>query len=257
MKIKKYLSLCLFTLCAPALLVQANEPKTPEALTAREWRLSVGGGFVVKKNNRPDNSYDKLDKKVILRFIPYIQGSYKRFSIAHQGINFRLVGNPFMNASIFVTRSGDKYLGPGMSPRKDSVFFGASAKFGKYGLTISRDISGRSKGYLSQINYSEFTMITEDLNLVSSLSLEWHDDQYADYYYGVRGGESSSSKIEYHPHNFFKPGLSLMPIYNLWENVSLVSAANVKFIPKEIRSSPTMNGKALELSMLFALNYRF
>ncbi len=257
--------LCFTALtCIVPQLVFAVENKGPPPTisssapdSSRDWKLSIGGGLLLKRNNRSDNNYEHYDKKIIARPIPYIQGSYQRLSIGHQGISFRVLGNPFINLSTFVNRSGDKYLGRAMSPRKDSVFFGVSGKFGKYNLSISRDTSGRSKGYISQFNYSELTVLTEEIILISSLSLDWYDDRYAEFYYGVVDSEKTATRSEYHPHNFFKPGISVMPIYKIWDRVSLVAALNLKLIPAKIHQSPTMNGKALEVGGLFAINYRF
>ncbi len=258
MKFKKLL-LILSLSFAPTIFAEESANNAPSlgGEFSRDWRLSAGAGIFFKRNNRNANTYDKLDKKIITRVLPYIQGSYKGLSLGHQGISYRIVGNPFLSFSTFVNRAGDKYLGEGMAPRKDSVFFGFAGKMGKYNLTLSRDINGRSKGILSQFNYSEMTIVSDDLLLLSSLSLEWHDDSYAEYFFGVKSSESTSTRKEYHVHNFFRPGISVMPIYKLWDRVSLVSALNLKYIPLSVRQSPTMNGKSLEISTLFALNYRF
>ncbi|NOT78576.1 MAG: hypothetical protein HOP07_06185 [Bacteriovoracaceae bacterium] len=98
-------------------------------------------------------------------------------------------------------------------------------------------------------------LISEELILRTSFNLEWHDDRYAEYFFGVKGQEASSSRNEYHVKNFFQPGVSLMPIYKVRDHLSFVGVVGFKLIPKSIRNSPTMNGRGLETFGLMAINY--
>jgi outer membrane scaffolding protein for murein synthesis (MipA/OmpV family) len=223
----------------------------------RAWRASVGVGIAIKKNLRVDNRYEHLGKKLIIRPIPFLQGSYGRFSLGAQGVAFRAIGNHLANVSVFIKRDGDRYQGYGMTPRKDSAFVGISTKFYKYGLNISKDINGRSKGIITQFNYGELIPFSEGLGLRLGVSLEWYDDQYAEYYYGVRSFESTAIRHEYHVGNYFQPGVNVMPIYKLSEQVTLTAIAGMKYVPKAVRNSPTMNGDKFEMGMLAGISYNF
>lgn len=221
----------------------------------RQWRLSLGAGLILKKNMRVGNTYENMDKKILTKLIPYVTGSYKRLSLGPQGLALRILGNPFVHFSTFLNRAGDKYQGVNMAPRKESVFFGISGKIAKFNLSLSRDINGRSKGVLSQFSYGQMSLISEDLILRTSFNIEWHDDRYAEYFFGVKGQEVSSSRKEYHVKNFFQPGISFMPIYKLRDHLSFVGVLGFKLIPKSIRNSPTMNGRGIESFGLMAINY--
>lgn len=221
----------------------------------RTWRVSLGAGVVIKKNNRVANKYEDMNKKVLIKPIPFITGSIGRLSLGAQGIAIRALGNHLMNVSAFIKRDGDRYFGLGMGPRKDSVFVGLSGKFFKYGLSASKDINGRSKGSIIQFNYGEFYKISEGFMLRAGLGLEWHDDRYAEYYYGVRAHEATASNREYHLNNYFMPGINFLPIYKLSENSSLTAGLNMKLIPKKVRNSPTMNGDKLEVGGLIGFSY--
>lgn len=223
----------------------------------RDWRASVGAGIAVKKNLRVDNRYEHLDKKFIVKPIPFLQGNIGRFSVGPQGIAVRAVGNHLMHVSFFIKRDGDRYQGHGMNPRKDSVFVGVTAKFFKYGLNVSKDINGRSKGMITQFNYGELFPISEGLVLRLGMGLEWYDDKYAEYYYGVRSSESTSTRREYHLSNYLQPGVSIMPIYKISENVTATGIGGIKFVPKTVRNSPTMNGDKFELGLIAGISYNF
>jgi outer membrane scaffolding protein for murein synthesis (MipA/OmpV family) len=223
----------------------------------KDWRASLGVGIAVKKNLRVDNRYEHLDKKIIVRPIPFIQGSIGRFSLGPQGISVRAVGNHLTHVSFFIKRDGDRYQGYGMIPRKDSAFVGVTAKFFKYGLNVSKDINGRSKGMVTQFNYGELFPLSESVVLRAGLSLEWFDDKYAEYYYGVRPFESTPTRREYHLNNYVQPGVNVMPIYKISEKVTFTGIGGIKFVPKTVRNSPTMNGDKFELGLLAGISYNF
>lgn len=228
---------------------------TSLAQDERSWSASVGAGVVLKKNMRSGNTYEGMDKKIFIKPIPMIQASWGVVSLGVQGISIRAVGNPMMNISAFIKRDGDRYHGQGMIPRKDSVFVGATAKFFNYGFSYSHDINGRSKGSIATANYSKFFPITGAFILRSSLSLDWLDDKYAEYYYGVRFHEVTSTRREYHLNNYFLPGLSVMPIYKLTERSSITTILSMKLLPKKVSESPTMKGKRVDMAGILAYSY--
>lgn len=223
----------------------------------RAWNATIGAGLVFKKNMRQGNTYEDMDKKYFVKPIPFVQGSYGRFSLGIQGISILAVGNPMMNVSAFVKRDGDRYHGLGMIPRKDSVFVGATAKFFNYGFSLSHDINGRSKGWIATANYAKFFPISEMLVLRASVSVDWLDDKYAEYYYGVRSNEVTATRREHHLNNYFLPGVSLMPIFKLTERSSIMTILSAKVLPKDVSSSPTMTGKSIDYGAILAYNYKF
>lgn len=222
----------------------------------RSWNATVGGGIAFRKNMRVGNTYEDMDKKFLVKPFPFIQGNYGRFSLGIQGISVLAYGDHLAFVSAFIKRDGDRYHGLGMTPRKDSVFVGATAKFFNYGFSISHDINGRSKGTIVTGNYAKFFPISETLVLRGSLSLDWLDDKYAEYYYGVRSHEVTAARREFHLNNYFLPGLSLMPIIKLSERSSIVTVISSKTLPKEVSSSPTLTGKRIEFGGIVSYNYK-
>ncbi len=230
-------------------------PLISHAQDERSWRASIGAGVAIKKNNRVNNLYKRMDKKVIIAPIPFITGNIGRLSLGPQGLSFRAIGNHLMSASVYAKFDGDKYLGLGMNPRRQSTFVGISTKLFKYGLNVQKDVSGNSHGYTAQLSYGEFYKITDSLMLRAGLSLEWADDRYAEYYYGVRSHEATADRREYHVKNYIQPGINFLPILKISEDVSATAALGFKLIPKDVRNSPTMNGKKLEMGGLVGISY--
>jgi outer membrane protein len=229
---------------------------TAVAEDQRAWNASLGVGVAFRKNLRVGNTYENMDKSFVVRPIPIIQASYGRVSLGVQGISVLAVGDQLANVSAFIKRDGDRYHGLGMTPRKDSVFVGASAKFANYGFTLSHDINGRSKGYIATANYAKFFPLTETLILRTALSLDWLDDKYAEYYYGVRSHEVTASRREYHLNNYFLPGVAIMPIIQLSERSSIVTVISSKILPKEVSQSPTLKGSRFEFGGILSYSYK-
>lgn len=221
------------------------------------WRVSVGLGLGIKKNLRQNNTYKSGDKKFIARPLPIVMGHVGRFSLGHQGLSFLAFGSRPVGLSLFINRQGDRYESLGMTARKESFFAGISGHFLKYHMRASKDINGYSKGSQLHFSYTEMTPINETISLRSSLSLDWYDDRYANYYYGVRASESTSTRAQYTVHNYFQPGIGFMPTYKFNESLSLMSGLNFKFVPKKVRQSPTMNGNSIESGIFFGLTYTF
>lgn len=223
----------------------------------RAWNASLGAGLAFKKNQRVGNTYEDMDKRYFVKPFPMVQASYGRFSLGVQGISILAYGDQMRNVSAFIKRDGDRYHGLGMRPRKDSVFVGATAKFFNYGFSLSHDINGRSKGYIATANYAKFFPISETLVLRAALSLDWLDDKYAEYYYGVRSYEATASRREYHLNNYLLPGVSVMPIIKLTERSSIVTVLSTKLLPKSVSDSPTMNGSRIDYGGITSYSYKF
>ena len=221
----------------------------------RSWRVSIGAGVAMKKNNRVNNLYKHHQKKFIIAPIPFVTASFGRVSIGGEGLSVRAIGNHLINVSVFAKFGGDKYLGLGMNPRRTSTWIGASAKFFKYGLSAQRDISGNSHGHTVHLSYGEFMKISDSMMLRAGLSLEWADDRYAEYYYGVRSHEATADRREYHVNNYFQPGINVMPIYKITEDLTLTTILGAKLMPKDVRNSPTMNGDKLEFGGIVGISY--
>lgn len=249
MKIKNAILLCPFLTTLSVFGAEAPSEETPS------WKVSVGYGMGFKKNLRKNNTYEDMDKDIVTKSIPLVQGSVGRFSLEAQGLSFLVLGNRFSNVSAFINRGGDRYHGAGMTPRKDSFFAGVSLKFMKYGLSASKDINGHSKGHIINASYSHFIPVDEKLLLNLSASVAWHDDRYSEYYYGVRSHEAISGRPEYHAKNYFQPGVGAFPIYKLSEKISVLLGLNLKYVPEKIRQSPTMNGDKIEYGGLLGANF--
>lgn len=234
---------------------ELSKEQTPATKQPRIWNASVGVGAGLKKNLRVNNRYKDMGNKVLFKPIPFIEGNYGRLSLGIEGVSYRFLGNPLINARVYLNADGDRYYGPNMQPRRTSAFVGLSAQYTKFSISASHDISAHSKGNLVKLSYGEIFIINEKLIFRTGLSLEWADDRYAEYYYGVRPYEATSTNREYHLNNYLQPGISFLTIYRLAPKLSFITGVSFKLVPKDVRNSPTMNGDKMDVGGFFGLSY--
>jgi len=126
------------------------------------------------------------------------------FSLGQQGLTMSFIGDREKSIYLNINRGGDRYDGVGMTSRQTSWFAGMGAKYHKFNFIISKDIEGESHGVKSQLSYTEIYTIKEKFLTRSSVGLEFYDQRFMEYYYGVKSTEVSTSRSEYHPAHAFK-----------------------------------------------------
>lgn len=183
------------------------------------------------------------------------QGIYKDFDtrvlpiplIGYRGENLTVFG-PFVNynfyrhqgfefsARLVPTFEGydesDSEVFTGMQDRDFSLALGLGAAYQhndlKLEVTTSHDVLSRSDGYEADISISkvyQFGMFFVE----PSLSINYQDSHYVDYYYGVQQSEATSTRAQYSGKgsvnkaiglSFMTPayfgGMSMLSIENVW-----------------------------------------
>ncbi len=219
--------------------------------------VSIGTGLAIKKNNRVGNTYEDADKATIAKAFPLVQAKFGDFTLGAQGLAWQAWGNPFMGVSLTANLGGERYESPGMQGRKKSLFLGTLLKFEKYSLLVSRDVSCKSRGIESQLSFNEVYPMGEGLLLRASVFLEWVDNKYARYYYGVRSSEATPNRPAYEPGNFFTPGAGLMSIYRLQQNLTLLTGISLRYQTDRMTDSPTVKNEPLNTSGFLGISFKF
>ena len=240
---------------ADKISLQSNE-KNPNSSPA-PFIISLGAGVAIKTNIRKNNNQLYHGGDVIASPIPLMQISWGPVFVGQQGLTANLVGDREISGFLNLNRGGDNYYATGMRARYDSWFFGGGFKYHKLTFNFSRDISGKSHGMRTGLNYVEIYHLSENIFTRSGLSLECFNDSFADYYYGVREYESNAEHPEYHPHAYCLPGVSFFPGYKYNENFNVMSGISFKGITSQVRRSPTTTGTWLESALILGGLWRF
>jgi outer membrane scaffolding protein for murein synthesis (MipA/OmpV family) len=234
-----------------------SEEKSGPTDEIKSWHLSLGYGIALKNNIRKDNNYSGGHADVIFNSIPLVQIAWGPISIGAQGLSANLIGNREVAGYLNLNRVGDRYYATGMEDRKDSWFFGAGIKFYKFNVLISKDIDGRSHGVKAILNYTAIYPLGEKIFTRSSVGLECYNKSFAEYYYGVRSNEATTSRSEYHPNAYCLPTASFFPGYKYNENVNFLIGTSVKGLTKAIHNSPTTDGSWLEVALILGATWKF
>lgn len=248
-KMKIYSLLALFI---PTSLLMAQ----PAPSNDKSYHLAVGAGYALKTNIRKDNTYKNSDKDLIGKAIPMAQIFIGPVQIGAGGLTVNVVGKPFLGAYLNLSQMGDNYYANGMQNRKESWGAGIGAKIFGLQLQLNKDINGRSKGYKGQISFGKPYFFDENLLIRFGVNLEILDQNFMDYYYGVKASEATATRPYYAPSAATNLSLNAFPIYKYNEDVNFLAGYSLKFLNKKIQDSPTTKDRKLEHALIFGATYR-
>lgn len=95
------------------------------------------------------------------------------------------------------------------------------------------------------------------LNIEPQLGIDWNDEKFNRYYYGISSDESRRSGLKkYNPGDSFTPYAELSLNYAMTGNWNLFGGARYTFLSKEVKDSPII-GKDSLLSFWTGFSYTF
>jgi outer membrane protein len=113
--------------------------------------------------------------------------------------------------------------------------------WGVAGLSLSADVLGTSNGFIADASYA-YPFEISFLKVKPSVGVEWTNENYNDYYYGVSASEShSSGLLEYNAESGISPYLGLQLKIGLTEGFGLTLGAKAKWLSDEITNSPMVD----------------
>ena len=174
-----------------------------------------------------------------------------------QRLNFGIVVDLFGGGGY---EAGDSPALAGMAERKSSVWAGAKVEWendvADVKLELLGDASGKSKGQRVALGLERKWMLSPKVMLVPQVGVEWVDNKYVDYYYGVRASEATAGRATYVGKATVNPEISLTGIYRFDKQQSLMLNVGVKSLGKEIKNSPIV-GRSTESRVMMGYMYRF
>ena len=170
-------------------------------LYAGESDITVGAG--VGYTDKPYRDYDDDEKTAILPILRY-EGQH--FFIRDTTVGWDFLKNDRLELAIIGKYladgydSGDSDFLSGMSDRDASIGVGGLARIqvGNLGLHLVAvtDVADESDG--TQVTTRlDYRIKQGGFSLVPYMSVVWQDDDYNDYYYGVRSSEATSVRPAY------------------------------------------------------------
>lgn len=222
--------------------------------------LSVGANVVISKS-----AYD-VDGSDI-RVLPgvfydnnkvYARGAQAGAYLINDGTNqlsayAQLAGNEFDPDDANGALSG-------LDKRKASAAAGITylrrTPIGGFRGQFATDILGRNDGNLARLTY--LAKYTKDkLTVYPSVGVEWHDESYNDYYYGVSSKESARTGVaEYSPSQSFNPYVSVSANYDINDKWAGFASQTLDYLSNEQHDSPMVDSR-IDSNTVVGLLYKF
>jgi outer membrane protein len=246
---KKIFFICLMMIFSNQIVAAENNQKS--------YRVAIGYGMAFKNNLRFDNEYVRTQSSLLHISIPLFNINYGPLNIGAGGISLAIFGDRDKSLYINTNRFGERYYGPGMHSRKDGWSFGFGGKWKQTNLSVHKDISGNSKGIKIALAHSYPYIIDEKNILRSSIFVDFYNQKYADYYYGVLDYEVRSGRPQYTGKAFITPGASLFYTYLFNQHANMLIGTAIKKIPDSVSFSPTMKKTDFEVSLILGPSWIF
>lgn len=148
----------------------------------------------------------------------------------------------------------------GMAERKSSIWAGAKMEWendlADVKLELLGDASGNSKGQRVVLGLERKWKLNPSIMLVPQVGVEWVDEKYVDYYYGVRASEAMAGRAAYVGKGTVNADISLAGIYRFDKHHSMMLNVGVKALGKEIKDSPIVDSST-ENRVMLGYTYRF
>lgn len=176
--------------------VQAQEAEVPETQTSR-WGIGLGAAVI----DRPYRDYDNETKG-----LPIIYFENRRIEINAGRFDFKINDSDILDFRIRTRYALDGYDPDdsdyllGMQERDDSAWAGAAMAWNTSIAEISAeylvDVMDNSEGTRGRVQ-AEHRFGLDRFGLTPRIAVEWVDDKYVSYYYGVRPEEATLDRPAY------------------------------------------------------------
>lgn len=154
---------------------------------------------------------------------------------------------------------GDAPILNGMAERKSSLWLGVATLWrgdiAHLGLDWLADASGNSKGQRVRLAVEKPYRIGSFLH-TPRVALNWLDDDYVDYYYGVRASEARAGRPAYEGKSTVSAELGLRSVYAFTRQHSVYLDVSATRLGDKIKDSPLVD-RSNESAFRFGYVYQF
>ncbi|WP_286903032.1 MipA/OmpV family protein [Vreelandella sedimenti] len=220
------------------------------------WGLGVGA----VSSQEP---YTDVDRDNTALPLLYVENRYVRFfgttleaklpdltlSESNQ-INFSLIGR--WDGSGY--EPGDSWVLEGMEERESGLWAGAKVEWQTSIANVSadwtHDVASNSKGQRLNLGLDRSWQMGAHLTLTPRIGATWHDDNYVDYYYGVRSNEARPGRPEYQGESSVSAEIGLQSVYRFNNHHSIMFDVQATTLASETKDSPLVDDSTINRVLL-------
>lgn len=150
----------------------------------------------------------------------------------------------------------------GLDKRKWSAMAGSSymkiTPYGGFKIQAESDVLGRHNGTMVKLSHlSRFKLMDDKVTIYPELGIQWNNQHYNQYYYGVSQTESNRTSVKpYQPDNSVNPYLQISGSYQISPHWSIFANQYLEYLSDEQRQSPLID-KKLASKTKIGFNYKF
>ncbi|WP_434651066.1 MipA/OmpV family protein [Pseudomonas sp. D1-2] len=260
---KPYLAIRL-TIASSALVLGVCSPIAASADESEgsAWGLGVGAASSQQPYKGIDRDSEVLpliyfENEYVRVFGPTAEIKLPSLDISDtQQLEFSLVGEYDFSGY----DDDDARILDGMSDRKGGFWAGAKVKWRNDLADVSAewlgDVSSNSKGQRFTLGLERSWNFGEHIRLTPRLAAIWQDDNYVDYYFGVRENEARADRAAYDGKSGMNTEIGLRGNYMFDDHHSVFLDLKATSLSDEIKDSPLVD-RSTENSALFGYLYRF
>lgn len=148
----------------------------------------------------------------------------------------------------------------GLDERKGTAVAGLSylyrSPIGGLRAQVATDILGRSDGNIARLTYlAKYS--TDKLTVYPSVGVEWHNEDFNDYYYGISEKEAAKTGLAaYSPGSSVNPYISISGTYDFNEKWAGFASQTIDYLADEQYDSPMVDSRVDSRTTL-GLLYKF
>ena len=225
------------------------------AINLKGESLAIGPGLFVSGQHRVESRIDHHSTDIANTPFPYIY--YRNGNFEINGLEAKLKFKPISDLEIgpMVKYSGDFYEGPGIKERELSAFVGIFLNYDLLQINYLHSIHSDNTGSIGEIAIRDNFKLTNRWYLDYSIGLEYFDEKYVNYYFGVNSTEVGFFPV-YSGKSSLNTVISVGNYIDLGYQFSLYLSLGHKFLGNEVSDSPTVDKENYFFATSF-IAYRF
>ncbi|GAB4012226.1 MAG: hypothetical protein Fur0010_07850 [Bdellovibrio sp.] len=223
------------------------------------YEAHLGVGLNFSENIRPRNQIKDETPfrrgKTIHEPLPLFLIRYGPIFVNKDGAGIVLL--PLKNyAILFATIiDGEPYRANGIEERERSFFSGWIIKTWDLTFFYFKDIQGISHGEIMKVQLEHEYQINRFMTLAPHMFVQWWDDEYMNYYFGVRANEESIVGKAYNARHTQNMEI-MLKLYLKQDRLKWLFAVGEKWYGKNVSASPLVR-KDTEFRTLWGVTFQF
>ncbi len=219
------------------------------------YELNLGPAINIHTNIRL-NSRNKFEKNnPVVEPIPAFFFRYGPLFLNKNGLGSLLFNYKDFSIIGMGLLEGEPYDGEGMQERHQAVYLGTIFKFNLAELTYYNDFF-KDRGYNLKLNLAPEFYYNLSWKFSPQFFVQYWDNRYVDYYFGVAPDEIASSGFKYYKGTHTMNYGTMFEVMHFQDRWTYLVSAGVKVYGKEVFSSPTVS-RGKEVRFISSVLFKF